>query len=224
MTVKAFVFDLDGVIVLSEPLGLRAWRKWLAPYGKTLSEAAYNNLIGREAQEAAEWVIHYTGVQASVEQALRVRPGLLASVVDETLQPRPGIFELLEALQARRLLLGVASNSFGEYVRRVLAVMELSQAFGCVCTREDARGGKPAPDLYLAAAGCLGVMPGECVAVEDSPTGLQAALAAGMHAVAVPNERLVALTNSAVWDFSRAEACFDSLGKLTADLERLLAL
>jgi HAD superfamily hydrolase (TIGR01509 family) len=218
LTIKAFVFDLDGVIVLSEPLGLRAWRKWLAPYGKTLSEAAYDNLIGLEARAAAEWVIQHTGVQASVEQALRDRPGLLASVVDGSLQPRPGIFELLEALQARSLPLGVASNSFGEYVRRVLAVMGLPPAFACVCTREDARRGKPAPDLYLAAVGCLGLPAGECVAVEDSPTGLQAAVAAGMHAVAVPNERLRAE------DFSEAEARFASLGELTANLELLLAL
>jgi HAD superfamily hydrolase (TIGR01509 family) len=217
VTVKAFIFDLDGVIVLSEPLGLRAWRKWLAPYGKTLSNAAYDHLIGREAQEAAEWVIRHTGAPASVEQALQARPGLLASVVDDTLQPRPGIFDLLAALQARRLPLGVASNSFGEYVRRVLAVMDLRQVFACVCTREDARRGKPAPDLYLAAARCLGLPPGECVAVEDSPVGLQAALAAGVHAVAVPNERLRAQ------DFSGAAARYDSLEELTANLERLLA-
>jgi HAD superfamily hydrolase (TIGR01509 family) len=218
MTVKAFIFDLDGVIVLSEPLGLRAWRKWLAPYGKTLSDAAYDHLIGREAQDAAEWVIGHTGVQASVAQALQVRPGLLASVVDETLQPRAGVFALLEALQARCLPLGLASNSFREYVERVLAVMELSRVFACVCTREDARRGKPAPDLYLAAARCLGMPPGECVAVEDSPTGLQAALAAGMPAVAVPNERLRAQ------DFSGAAACFESLEELTAGLGWLLAL
>jgi HAD superfamily hydrolase (TIGR01509 family) len=218
LTIKAFVFDLDGVIVLSEPLGLRAWRKWLVPYGKTLSDAAYDNLIGLEARVAAEWVIQHTGVPASVEQALRDRPGLLASVVDGSLQPRPGIFELLKALQARGLQLGVASNSFGEYVRRVLAVMGLPPAFACVCTREDAQRGKPAPDLYLAAVGCLGLPAGECVAVEDSPTGLQAAVAAGMHAVAVPNERLRAE------DFSGAKARFASLGELTANLDILLAL
>ena len=218
MTIKAFIFDLDGVIVLSEPLGLRAWRKWLAPYGKTLSDEQYDNLIGREAQDAAEWVIHHTGVPASVEQALHARPALLASVVDDSLQPRPGIFELLEALQARRLLLGVASNSFGEYVRRVLAVMGLRDLFACVCTREDALHGKPAPDLYLVAARCLGMLPGECLVVEDSPTGLQAALAAGVHAVAVPNERLPDR------DFSGAAAIFASLGELTANLEDLLAL
>ena len=216
MTIKAFIFDLDGVIVLSEPLGLRAWRKWLAPYGKTLSDAAYDNLIGLEARAAAEWVIQHTGVPASVEQALRVRPGLLASVVDGSLQPRQGIFKLLEVLQARRLLLGVASNSFGEYVRRVLAVMGKQDAFACVCTHEDVQRGKPAPDLYLAAARCLGLPPGECVAVEDSPTGLEAAVAAGIHAVAVPNERLQAQ------DFSGAEASFVSLEELTANLDILL--
>jgi HAD superfamily hydrolase (TIGR01509 family) len=218
MTVKAFVFDLDGVIVLSEPLGLRAWRKWLAPYGKTLSDAQYDNLIGLDAQVAAEWVIQHTGVPASVEQALSARPGLLASVVDGSLQPRSGIFELLEALRARRLALGVASNSFGEYVRRVLAVMRLLPAFACVCTREDARRGKPAPDLYLAAVRCLGLLPGECIAVEDSPAGLEAAVAAGMYAVAVPNERL---RNQ---DFSGAEARFASLRELTANLDILLAV
>ncbi|MEJ2598905.1 MAG: HAD family phosphatase [Anaerolineales bacterium] len=218
MTIKAFIFDLDGVIVLSEPLGLRAWRKWLEPYGKTLSEAEYDNLIGRQARASAEWVIRRTGVPASVEQALRSRPALLASVVDETLQPRPGIFGLLEALQARRLLLGVASNSFREYVERVLAVMGLSERFACVCTHEDVSHSKPAPDLYLAAARCLGVPPAQCLVVEDSPTGLQAAVAAGMRTVAVPNERLRAQ------DFSAASAFFASLGELTANLDALLAL
>lgn len=217
MTIKAFIFDLDGVIVLSEPLSLRAWRKWLAPYGKTLSDAAYDNLIGLEAYAAAEWVIQHTGVPASVEQALRARPSLLASVVDGGLQPRPGIFELLKVLQARRLLLGVASNSFGEYVRRVLTVVGVQEAFACVCTHEDVERGKPAPDLYQAAGRGLGLPPGECVAVEDSPTGLEAAVAAGMHAVAVPNIRLQDQ------DFSGAEARFASLRELNANLDILLA-
>jgi beta-phosphoglucomutase-like phosphatase (HAD superfamily) len=86
-----------------------------------------------------------------------------------------------------------------------------------VCAYEDERRVKLAPDLYLAAARCLGQQAGECVAVEGSPVGLEAAMAAGIHALAVPNERLMDR------NFPRAEACFASLGELTATLDIVLA-
>lgn len=94
----------------------------------------------------------------------------------------------------------------------MLEALGLSQSFGCVRCREDVVQGKPAADVYLAAAACLEVDHTQCLALEDSPIGLQAALNAGMRCLAVPNEDLMDE------DFSGADARFNSLVSVLAAL------
>jgi HAD superfamily hydrolase (TIGR01509 family) len=111
-------------------------------------------------------------------------------VMEETLAgvpPRPGALELLEAVRAAGKPVGVASNSARAFVERVLSGAGLLDGhFDVVVTFEDVQHPKPAPDLYLAACAALGAKPARSAALEDSATGVAAALAAGMFVVAVP--------------------------------------
>jgi HAD superfamily hydrolase (TIGR01509 family) len=100
---------------------------------------------------------------------------------------RPGVREILVAGREAGLTMAVASSSSRDWVERWLGHHAIREYFTCVCSRDDVRQVKPAPDLFLCAAACLDVAPGECIVFEDSPNGMRAAAAAGMHCVAVPN-------------------------------------
>jgi len=101
--------------------------------------------------------------------------------------PRPGALELLEALRAKGTPVGLASNSFRAFVDAALASARLADRFDSVLSFEEVEHPKPAPDVYLESCARLGGDPRESVALEDSPTGVAAAVASGMFVVGVPS-------------------------------------
>ena len=214
--IQAAIFDLDGLMVDSEPISHQAWLQVLAPYGAGLSEQQYQRLIGIHLERSSAIVAQWTGVPLT--------PPMLAERHDETilnlfaagLEPMPGLLALIEALQGHGLALGVASNSLTHYVEQALQAVGLRAHFGSLVGVDQVANGKPAPDVFLAAAAGLGVAPERCLAFEDSPIGAQAAVAAGMRCLAIPSAALVDL------DFSVASARYDSLADVLPDLERWL--
>jgi HAD superfamily hydrolase (TIGR01509 family) len=99
----------------------------------------------------------------------------------------PGAVELLEALRASGVPVGLATNSGREFATRALRAAGIYDRFDAVVSAEDVARPKPAPDVYVAAAEAIGAEPGECVALEDSETGVTAAKAAGMTVIVVPS-------------------------------------
>ena len=190
LIVHGFIFDLDGLMVNSEGLSLQAWRRVLAPYGRSLEEADYFVLIGQDSQASAAHVIERLGVPLTWEQLAQAHWHELMAVFDRELRPRPGLLALVGALVGAGYPLAIASNSPSDYVQQALAAIGLRETFQCVIGRDQVARGKPAPDVYLAAAAGLNLPPAECLAFEDSPAGLQAAVAAGMRCIVVPNEHL----------------------------------
>src|SRR5262249_43497083 len=115
------------------------------------------------------------------------------------LQPiLPGVQEMIEQASARGIKLSVASNSPHEWVERWLRQHNLMRFFDCVRTREDVKKPKPAPDVFLSAAECMKVPLERCVVIEDSPSGMQGAIAAGIRCVAVPNPLTIRLARPEV--------------------------
>lgn len=213
---QAVIFDLDGLMINSEELSLQAWRAVLATSGRRLDDTDYHALIGMDSQATAGLVIRLTGVPLAWDDLARLHWQRLLELIDDQLEPRPGLLALVSTLIARGYPLAVASNSPTDYVERALKAIRLREAFRRVIGRDQVVNGKPAPDVYLAAAAGLGVSPECCLALEDSPTGMQAALAAGMRCVVVPNEHLVGA------GFSGAYRQYGSLGALHAALDTLL--
>jgi HAD superfamily hydrolase (TIGR01509 family) len=185
VTLAAAIFDCDGTLVDSEPLARIAWARSLAPHGYEIDDAEYAGLIG----------LPYPRVHAFF--AARI-PGLepidvfwdgysarLFDLIDSELVPFEDALETVRGLAARGLEVAVASSSPRARLDRTLARAGLADAFAVSVAGDEVARGKPAPDLFLAAAERLGVAPARCAVIEDSPAGVAAGLAAGMRTVGV---------------------------------------
>ncbi len=217
MRIQAVILDLDGLMVDSEPLSYRAWNAVLAEHGAALDDEVYRTqVIGLHDLDSGRLVRKLTGVEADERALVDAHWERLVNMLPAELEPMPGLHALLQALQARGLPLGLASNSRSPYVQRALEVLGLLECFRCIRTVDDVQHGKPAPDVYLAVARGLQARPERCLALEDSATGVQAALAAGMRTVVVDPQGLVPAS------LEGTHGRFASLEEVHAALDRLL--
>jgi HAD superfamily hydrolase (TIGR01509 family) len=185
MSLAAVIFDCDGTLVDSEPLARQAWERALAPHGYEIRQEDYANLIG----------LSYANVHGYFAERIPAMPdarsfwpgysNTLFELIDTMLQPFDDALETLRAVRERGLAVAVASSSPRERLDRTLARAGLADAFAVTVAGDEVEHGKPAPDMFLAAAARLGVAPGRCAVIEDSPPGVAAGLAAGMLTIAV---------------------------------------
>jgi HAD superfamily hydrolase (TIGR01509 family) len=185
---RAVVFDFDGTLVDTEMLQYKAWRRAIARAGSAFALDDWRSAVGKapdafdpvalvEAREGRP--LHRAHVEA---EAMRELERSLAGA-----RLRPGIGAWLEDAAARGLALAVASNSSADWVYGLLDRLGLTRLFAAVATADQVALPKPAPDLYELAVARLGVSAAGALAVEDSPLGAEAALAAGLRCVVVPN-------------------------------------
>ncbi|SCL37423.1 haloacid dehalogenase superfamily, subfamily IA, variant 3 with third motif having DD or ED [Micromonospora pallida] len=182
----AVVFDLDGVIVDSEPVWEEVRRAYVAAHGGTWQPDTQRRLMGMSTGEWSRYLSDDLGVDRTAEQ-------VAAEVVEEMTRRYAEHVPLIDGADdvvrqlATRWPLGLASSSPTRLIAAALAATGLTDTFGATLSTEETAQGKPAPDVYLAVAARLGVEPARCVAVEDSSNGVRSAAAAGMRVVAVPH-------------------------------------
>ena len=186
MQTDAIVFDLDGVLVDSEQVWDEVRREVTTERGGRWTDEATTALQGMSTPEWAAYLVDVLGAEGPPDELARVVIGRMAERYRDRLPLLPGAVDAVRALSSHWPL-GVASSSPPELIRAVLAAAGLADRFRAVVSSEEVPRGKPAPDVYLAAAERLGVRPERAVAVEDSANGLRSAAAAGMTVVAVPN-------------------------------------
>lgn len=179
------IFDCDGVLVDSEPIALSVLGEMLAGQDVALSGAEIaDRFLGRSLGAVAATVRQDFGVRLPEDFPAMIRRRLFARYERE-LRPMPGIHTALEGLAARGIATCVASSSLPERIEKSLSVTGLSDAFGPrVFSASMVKAGKPAPDLFLHAARRCGFSSANCIVVEDSPAGIEAARAAGMRVLA----------------------------------------
>jgi HAD superfamily hydrolase (TIGR01509 family) len=188
--VQAVIFDMDGVIVDSEPRHERAFLEVVREigYGDKLA-LRFADYIGRSDQELwADFVAKHKPPQPLADLLARKRQ----RIVDIIRREQPlfdGLPELVEKL-ASRYALALASGSERPVVEEVLKLKGLGRFFSAVVTSSEVKHGKPAPDIFLRAAKLLKVAPGSCCVIEDSKPGVAAGLAAGMRVIAITNTHL----------------------------------
>jgi HAD superfamily hydrolase (TIGR01509 family) len=176
----AYIFDFDGVLVNTMPAHFASYREALAEVGVPLDKERFYFQAGMTGREQIRYFCEQAGVQADVE-AVYARKNELAAKHQDLISPIPGNLRLLHLLRAAGVRVAIASGSSRP---SILPVMErFGIASDAVVSSEDVRRGKPHPDLFLCAAERLGVPPADCTVVEDSEVGIQAARAAGMHAL-----------------------------------------
>ncbi|MFZ0215195.1 MAG: HAD family phosphatase [Candidatus Dormiibacterota bacterium] len=181
----AAVFDCDGLLIDTEPLWTIAENALFARYGRVFSPDGKRALLGTTGDAAGRVLARL------LDQPERGRELLaeLVELVDVELgaaRPMPGVLELLAGLDGR-LPIAAASNSPRRLLRRSLEGSGLHDRFPTILTSDDVANPKPAPDLYVAACARLGASPSQAIALEDSPTGVAAARAAGLWVIGVPS-------------------------------------
>ena len=215
MSVQAIIFDLDGLMVDSESLAKQAWRKVLDRYGHELDNDTIDALFGLRLADSSRLVKLKFGLPLSAEQVAAEKNHLFMAMLAGNLHPMPGLYELLKAVDERNLTRAVATSSNRDYASVALETIGVD-GFSAVITADLVQEGKPAPDIYLAAAKALALPPSACLALEDSPNGVRAAQAAGMPCVAIPNAMTAAM------DLSAADWHFHSLQAVAGHLDVLI--
>lgn len=186
MWCEAVIFDMDGVLVDSEPLHYRATNEVLAPLGARVDPDLYARCTGMPDGAFFALLVEHFGLQADPRPLAARRHDLaLQAMAREALPPTPGALECLLELFGEGLRLGLASSSSRRQVDLVVARLGLARVLGAVVSVDDVARGKPAPDLFLEAARRLRTAPEACVVVEDAALGVRAARAAGMTPIAL---------------------------------------
>jgi HAD superfamily hydrolase (TIGR01509 family) len=184
--IEAVVFDVDGVLVDSEPVWEQVRRRFVAERGGRWPDDAQDRMMGMSTAEWSRYISEDFGLTTITPEA--VAEQVVAAMAAEYLAHLPllpGAVDAVRALSARWRL-AVASSAPKSLIETVLDASGLRPAFAASVSSEEVPRGKPAPDVYLEATARLGVPPGQCAAVEDSSNGLRSAAAAGLTVIAVP--------------------------------------
>ena len=208
----AVIFDLDGVLIDSEQLWNGSKEALVRETGGRWRDEAPTVMMGMSSPEWAAY-LQELGVPMDVEAISRDVVRRMEEGYRRELPLLPGAGDAITAL-ADRWPLGLASSSNREVIDLVLELSGFGDAFLVTVSSEEVERGKPAPDVYLAAARGLGVDPAECEAVEDSSNGLRSAAAAGMTVIAVPNPHYPPAADA----LSLAAATVPVVGDVTPDL------
>jgi HAD superfamily hydrolase (TIGR01509 family) len=204
---RAVVFDLDGTLVQTEKLKAESYGEAAAELsdGHVTPEAvveAFRDVVGRSRREVSSYLLERFDLEGAardrmaendVERPWQVLARLRFRIYDEMLQDPdvirknqwPHNVELLKRVRQNNCTAALATMSYCEQVLRILTILELRDHFDFVASRDDVENPKPHPEIYLLVASELKVPPAECLVIEDSPAGVQAAQAAGMDVIAV---------------------------------------
>jgi HAD superfamily hydrolase (TIGR01509 family) len=212
---EAVVFDLDGVLLASEEVWDAVRERYVHERGGRYDEEIQRAMMGMSAPEWSAYLHEQAGVPNEPEAINSDVVERMLAAYRRELPLLPGAVEAVRRVAAA-FPLALASSSNREVFEAVLELAGLTDCFRATVSSEEVVRGKPAPDVYLEAAGRLGIVPERCAAVEDSHAGIRSAKAAGMRVVAIPNasyppdEEALAL----------ADAIVPSLGELTVETLR----
>jgi pseudouridine-5'-monophosphatase len=187
-TATHVLFDLDGVLLDTEPLYTAATQAVVGRFGKTYDWSLKRHTMGRDARLSARFILEQLSIPLTPEAFLEERAPILEALL-ATSPVVSGAERLVRELVARAIPIAVATSSDRHLFELKTRPHDWFDCFGVVVCGDDRRvaAKKPAPDIFLAAAADLGAEPAQCVVLEDSPAGVEAALAAGMRVVAMPD-------------------------------------
>ncbi len=206
------IFDLDGVIVDSEPLHDAA-KKWILEQNGVMEKPDLSWSVGIPGVDIWTRLIKQYGLRAAPAEFERQQyEFILSSIREKNIPESRGLKELLAWLATRNITVGLASSSDRFYVERILKHYELTDRFQFVTAGDEVPQKKPAPDVYRNDLSRSGIHAGQAVAIEDSASGIQAAAAAGMHCIGYRNP------TSGNQDLSKADWIVNSL----ADVPKVL--
>lgn len=186
MNYEAVLFDMDGVIVDSEPLHVAAFQATLKNYGYDLSDEQYKqHFAGRTDEAGFKQYFDFIGETVELPVIMDEKAKAYLELAADQLLPYPGVIEFIQDLAERKVPLALVTGSLRAEAEVTLKAFGLTDLFKAVIAAEDISQSKPNPEGYLKGAKALGFEPADCIVIEDAPSGVKAANAAGMRCLAV---------------------------------------
>lgn len=209
--IQAFIFDMDGVIIDSEPLHFEVDIQVMKDFGAAITQEQLEKYVGMTNPEMWKLIREEYQLQRTVSEIIDYQiSNKIKILTAREMEPIDGIRELLADLKASGIPVGIASSSPPVFIQAVLDKFGLLDAFNCIVSGEEVDRGKPAPDVYLKAAELLGAEPASCMVLEDARHGIAAAKAAGMQCIGFVNP------NSGNQDLSAADYVVRSIAEVSA--------
>lgn len=208
--IKAVIFDMDGMMVDTEPLQSLAFERVIYEYGKSpiFCENGLVQIVGIREEDNWDLLKQKHLIDESIEVLGQKRKVYYRSILHDRIFPMPGLFYLLSLFEQKGLKMAVGSSSKFEYIKLTISSLGIEKFFNVTVSGEEVEHGKPSPDIFLLAAQRMGLMPASCLVLEDAETGVAAARAAGMKVIAVPS---VYTKNQ---DFSNASRIANSMTEI----------
>ena len=185
LPLHAAVFDLDGLMFNTEELYHEVGAEMLRRRGKELTPDLLDTMMGRQSHEALQIMIDWHSLADTAAELEAETDVIFGEILETQLQPMPGLFSLLDALEAKSIPKAIATSSRRGFALTMLERYEILDRFKFLLTAEDIELGKPNPQIYLRAADRLGIAVADMMVLEDSGNGCKAAVASGSYAVAV---------------------------------------
>ena len=185
---KAVIFDMDGVLVDSEPAYWKAEEELAREYDKEVSVETLLKMMGRPAIESMKIFANDLGLKDSPDILYKKRDEKYIKIIETELKPMDGVIEVLKGLKSNGLKTAVATAACKELLNIQLSKIGILNNFDFLLSGNDIKDGKPHPEIYLKTVSLFGLKPDECVVVEDSPSGIEAGIKAGCFTVAFPNK------------------------------------
>ena len=187
--IKAVIFDMDGVIIDSEPLWRRAMIQSFTEIGVPFSDEHCRITTGLRFKEVAEfWFTKHGITHISIDEFDELVINRLCDLIKQEGQTMAGVIEALQFLKEKGLKIGIGTSSNELLMNTVIDVLNIRHYFNELCSAEHMTHGKPHPQVYLTCAEQLGINPLHCLVIEDSVNGIIAGKAAQMKVLAIPEE------------------------------------
>ena len=186
--IRGILFDMDGLVLDSEILYTRFWREAAHSLGypMTVEQSLGMRSLGKDRGQPYLESLFGPGIDYTTLRNKRIEL-MDVYVAEHGIPPKPGIFELLDYMEAHGITAAITSSSPMEFIQKHLSAVNLLHRFQKLCSGHNVPNTKPAPDIYLLGAKELGLNPDECLALEDSPTGILSAYRAGCLPVMIPD-------------------------------------
>lgn len=187
--IRGVLFDMDGLVLDTEILYSRFWMEACHFYGYPMTREQSLEMRSLSKTAGRNKLASFFGPGVSYPQIRAKRIELMdAYIAQHGVEPKPGIYELMDYLQVNNIATAITSSSPVHRIQEHLTPLGLYDRFHKICSGHDVPNGKPAPDIYLHGAAELGLCPEECLALEDSPAGILSAFRAGCCPIMIPDQ------------------------------------